>query len=112
MRADKLNRRKATNWVVIKYSEAKSSLASKLQNSRKRPKPPKETKVDLVACTITNFNIQREFTVPCRTIHSRINAERLEVLHPGSSSPFLMVKAALIAYIIQVQSLNFLLGVS
>ena len=112
MRADKLNRRKATNWVVIKYSEAKSSLASELQNSRKRPKLPKGTRADLVARAITKFNIKGEFTVPCQTIQSRMNADRLVVWQPDSSSPVLMVEVTLHAYIIQAWMLNCPLSVS
>ena len=117
MRAAKLVQKQATNWVVIKYAQAKAALAKAVRAGRaagpcKRSKLPKGTREELVVRASAKFSIKGEFRVPLETIQSRIKAERLEVWHTGVTSPIIMVEVTLTAHIIQAWSLNCPLGVT
>ena len=111
-RAAKLERRKATNWVVTQYAEARSALVSTCQSLRKRAALPAGTRESLVARAIAKFNIVGTFDVPRSTICSRMRADHLEVWQSGFVSPLIFVEVMLVAYIIQAWSLNCPLSIS
>ena len=60
MRTTKLERRKATNLVVMKYYPAKMLFSQNHQSYSKRAKLPQKTKTELIAiaCIITRFSIK------------------------------------------------------
>ena len=77
-RAKALARKKAVNWVAVKFSEKRTELLeSNTHGTRAKLEPG--TLQKLVARAVARFKIEGEFDVPRQTIFSRIKAERLGV---------------------------------
>ena len=77
-RAKSLARKKAVNWVVVKYSEKRTELLES-NTCGKRAKLEPGTLPKLIKRAVARFKIQGEFDVPRQTIFSRMKVECLEV---------------------------------
>ena len=86
---DKLNKKKATNWVCMEYCR----LLDEAEAKRINVKP--DTRERLVKEAKEKFKIRKDFTVTRQKIDMRRKAKKLEVWHPGAPSPLLLFEVML-----------------
>ena len=83
----------ASNWVVRQYH--KVQMAAK----EKGTKVKNGVRVELVKEAIEKFSIKGDFDVSRQVISARIKSTNLEVFHPGTVAPLLVVETCLVAFI-------------
>ena len=105
-RAEKINRKKAVNWVV------KTFLKKQEQAQKKMMKCENGMLQLVIDLAKVKFKLKDDFNVPRQTISNRKKAKNIEVWHPGLSSPLLIPEVILRAYIITAWQLNCPLSVS
>ena len=94
------------NWVVKTYLNAQV-------NANEEGRAVKTgTRKALVSQGITKFSIEGKSNVSKQTITSRIKAKRLEVWHPASTSPIVLVEITLISFILNAWNVKCPLSVS
>ena len=73
--------KKAVNWIVVPYVEAREGRHRVEGGTREKP----------IERALVKFGIKGDFDVQKQTIHSRIKAKSLEVWHTGITFPLIMV---------------------
>ncbi|KAL7545121.1 hypothetical protein ACHAWF_013505 [Thalassiosira exigua] len=96
----------ARNYVVVEIARLREKAEKERGGSKKRPKLENGTRERLVEDAKQKFGVKdKDFDVPRQTISDRIKAERLEVFHPGHSSPVLVVETILKAFVFMAHEL-------